>query len=194
MLLAVVIGGLLLTSGILAWRLRKAQDEVDAIRNKHGELVVRDESKVHVRTKENVDGALYKIDVFIPEGKEYQMTFAVEDVPAAGLSKEQRLLASLVEGVNEITVTKFEREDKVVLEFKLQAGQQTNTQSVQLPAAAWLDKSSQEMTEWLGGDTTDAVDATPGVTLLRKRRLTAGIPAGSSAPSPGILIELVQKK
>lgn len=198
-----LVAALLLGSLLTYWRMRRAERELQVVRDEMGYLAIGDPSLVHVVALNVNEAMTWRWRVHLPKGHKYRWKVAHGPVPAQGVPQKATWTCVSNEpywetGVEALVTVSLRRDgaDKWALTLSSRSGGtkwQLGGGTVTIPDAHMrplLEAGSIEESH-LGSRGTEAL--TPGeAIILLKRHVRERTPSGGSPtmPMPGIMIWL----
>src|SRR5947207_2111935 len=195
LLILVAVVGVLVGSFVVGTRLRRAERELQVLRDETGRLTIGDRSQVHVINVNVDEPNTWRWRLFIPKGQKYSWNLAAKDIPQLDVPQQAGVKAVSNEPYwerdNEVLVTAtLRRQDdthwRLSVESRIgDSKNQMSGGSLEIPAEnlAWNTEGASTDGRVAGSRGTKLYEPRRAIILLQ-RRPVARQPDGSSKPSP----------
>ena len=195
LLILVAVVGVLVGSYLMGTRLRRAERELQALRDETGRLTIGDRTQVHVINVPVEEPNTWRWRLFIPKGQKYSWNLAAKDIPQLDVPQQAGVKAVSYEPYwerdNEVLVTAtLRRQDDTEWRLSVESriGDSKNQMSggsLKIPAEqlAWNTEGASTDGRVAGSRGTKLYEPRRAIILLQ-RRPVARQPDGTYGPSP----------
>jgi len=205
LLIVVAVVGVIVGSYVMGTRLRRAERELQVLRDETGRLTITDRSQVHVINVVVDEPNTWRWRLFIPKGHKYSCNLAAKDIPQLDVPQQAGVKSISNEPYwerdNEVLVTaRLRREDdahwRLSVESRIGDSKwQMSGGSLKIPEEnlGWNTEGASTDGRVAGSRGTQLCDPRRAIILLQRRpiaRLTDGTYAPSPDPMPGFMIWL----
>jgi hypothetical protein len=195
LLIVVAVVGVIVGSYVAGARLRRAERELQVLRDETGRLTITDRSQVHVINIVVDEPNTWRWRLFIPKRHKYSWNLVAKDIPQFDVPQQAGVKAISYEPYwerdNEVLVTAtLRRQDdahwRLSVESRIgDSKDQMSGGSLKIPAEelAWNTEGASTDGRVAGSRGTQLCEPRGPIILLQRRPL-ARQPGGSYAPSP----------